>query len=147
MHQSLPKELRTELDLYRYHRLSFLVHPDDVPQPRVFIDHLTIRGIVEIDLPPINTTWRQIEEFVEGASELLGSPAPMDRGNPSIYLQRDEGTTRIKVWHRLVGTMYYPMVTFSQEAEALFIEKLSVLLKDYHDRTSELHTGDEAIIY
>ena len=69
----------------------------------------------------------------------------MDRADPSIYLARAEG--KLRLWHRLVGVTYYPILTFSPEAEELLMEKLGVLLKDYHDRESELHTGSESIIY
>lgn len=145
--QLLPKEIRTELDLYRYYRLSFLVHPDDVGQPTVTLANLTIRGFTELALPPIEATWRQLEEFVEGGNR-LGNTNPMNRNDVSIYLDRAGGEpTKLRLWHRLVGVTYYPILTFSPEAEELLIEKLTVLLKDYHDFTSELHTGSESIIY
>lgn len=88
--QLLPKELRTELDLYRYYRLSFLVDPEDAGQRNVTLANLTIRGFVDISLPPIGTTFKEIQEFIEGG-QLLGPVNPMIRDEVGVYLQRKDG--------------------------------------------------------
>lgn len=141
--QLLPKEIRTELDLYRYYRLSFLVHPEDALGESVSLRNIIIRGFMDLRFYRIDTDWEQLERFVKGGKQLgyeVKSPY-----NISIYLLRDKG--KLTLNHRLQAGSYYSMATFSPEAEELLMEKLNTLFKDYRDRTSQLYTGTEPLIY
>lgn len=143
---TLPGDLQRELNLYRYHRLSFLVNPSDAGENIVILSDFTIHaGYISTKFPELPTKWAQIMEFLDAQGKVnrLGI-SPWYSDDIGVWIKRVGG---MLVLYCRIGSEYQPVLTFSPEAENDLVEKLRVLLWDYTHPTSPLYTQEDRVQY